>query len=345
MSIGEGSGVRQMKIFKYILSFFALIGIFSCESEFDPILATDPIPLVYSLIDNSDTAHWVKLSRTFIMNKGVTTQNISTDSLGFPGARVFLERWNGDYIYDRAELQYYEIPRKPGLFPATPNPLYFLPRSESTMGLFSEPNPNDVVKLIVDIPNLPIVYSQAVSQKPIKVVVPRKNGENPYLYGEKVWEVKWSTSAYYTELFLELCYFDHYNDSVVAKSSTWREFHSIPNQSSVYRHTGYTEPIGGQHLMVRIAANLDKPGRQVRYRSFDRINIYYYSTDKNVYTNNITSQIKSIDQTGIQFNNIVNGLGLFGTRSRAERWFVLSFVGMDSLTKGQYTKDLGFVNW
>ena len=97
--------------------------------------------------------------------------------------------------------------------------------------------------------------------------------------------------------------------------------------------------------MVRIAANMDKPGSQVRYRSFDRINIYYYSADENVYTNNVTSQIKSIDQTGIQFNNIVNGLGLFGTRSRAERWFILGFVEMDSLCKGQYTKDLGFIQW
>ncbi len=330
-----------MKSFLYILSLIALAGIASCESEFNPILAADPVPVVYSLIDNSDTAHWVKISRTFIMNKGVSTENISTDSLGFPGVRVFLERWNGDYIYDRAELLDYELPRVPGLFPAKPNFLYYLPKNENTMGLFSDPNPNDVVKLIIDIPNLPIVYSQAVSQKPINVTIPKKDGDKPYLFGEKVWEVKWNTSAYYTELFLELCYFDHYTDSVAPRSTIWREFHSIPPSEE----SKYIEPIGGQHLMVRIAANMDKPGSQVRYRSFDRINIYYYSADENVYTNNVTSQIKSIDQTGIQFNNIVNGLGLFGTRSRAERWFILGFVEMDSLCKGQYTKDLGFIQW
>ncbi len=318
-----------------------LIGFAGCETEFDPILPSDPIPLVYSLIDNSDTAHWVKLSRTFIMDKGLSTQNIDTDSLGFPEARVFLERWNGDYIYDRAELLSYEIPREPGLFPTTPNQLYYLPKNNKNIGLFSEPNPNDIVKLIIDIPELETVYSQAVSQEPVKVIIPKKNGAKPYLFGEDVWAIKWITREYYTEVFLELCYNDHYLDSTVPKSVSWREFHSIPDPDE-YK---FTEPISGQHLMIRIAANLDKPDKEVRYRSFDKIKVHFYSADKNIYTHNITSQVESIDQKGIQFNNIVNGLGLFGTRSRAERWFILDFVAMDSLAKGQYTKDLGFVKW
>lgn len=328
----------------YILSFFVLTGIVSCETEFDPVLYTDPTPVVYSLIDNADTAHWVKLTKSFIMDKGVTTNNISTDSLGFPGAKVFLERWNGDYIFDRAELQSYEIPRDEGLFPKTPNHLYYLPKNANTQGLFSDPNPNDIVKLIIDIPGLPVVYSEAVSPTPITVSIPRRNGESPYLYGEKVWEITWRTYAYYTELFLEFCYFDHYSDSVIAKSTTWRESHSIPNPTYKYIKT-YREPIGGQHLMIRIAGNLQIPDKQVRYRSFDRIKIHYYSTDESVYTHNLTSLVRSIDQTGIQFNNIVNGLGLFGTRSREERWIELDYVSMDSLAKGRYTKDLGFTNW
>ena len=69
----------------------------------------------------------------------------------------------------------------------------------------------------------------------------------------------------------------------------------------------FSEPLGGQHLMVRIAAKMDIPDKQVRYRSFDKVKIHFYATDESVYTHNVTSKIQSIDQRGVQFNNIVNG--------------------------------------
>ncbi len=328
-----------MRWLTYISSLFILIYIFGCETEFDPISPADTIPVVFCLLDNSDTAHWVKLSRTFLLDEALKPDNLPFDSLGFPEARVFLEKWNGDYLYARAELNPDEIPRDPGIFPKTPNPQYYLKKEESTLIFFSDPNPQDLVKLIIDIPDMPVVYSEAVPLASINVRIPRKDGDNPYLYGEKPYEITWSAAGYYHELFLEFCYEDHYDDSVAYRSVTWKEFHSIPG----YDNLPYTEPVLGQHLMIRIAANI-KPDKQVRYRTFDRIKIHFYATDKYLYTHKLTEQIKSIDQTGIQFNNIVNGLGLFGARSKAERWFVLGFVELDSLTKGQFTKDLGFVD-
>ncbi len=329
-----------MNSLKYILTSFILILFFSCENELDPVLPMDPVPVVYGLLDNSDTAHWVKLTKSFILDKGLVSQNISTDSLVFPGARVFLERWNGDYIFDRAELIPYDILREDGLFPSTPNPHFYLPKNESTMGLFSDPNPNDVVKLIIDIPGQPVVFSQTIPLGPIKIMNPRRDGETAYFFGDKSFEIKWSAHGAYHEMYLEFCYSDHYDDSVQQRSVSWKEFHSIPG----YHHSPFTDYITGTNLMIKIAANLD-PEKAVRFRTFDRIKVHFYSCDGILYTYRLTNLVKSLDHAGVQFNNIVNGMGLFGARSKAETWFGLGYLELDSLAKGQYTKDLGFVNW
>ncbi len=329
-----------MRIRQIILSIFIIISFFSCEKDFDPVLPMAPVPVVYGLLDNSDTAHWIKLSKSFILNKGLTSQNISTDSLIFPGARVFLERWNGDYIFDRAELIPYDIPRDDGLFPSTPNPQFYLPKNDENFGLFSDPNPNDIVKLIVDIPGLPVVYSQAVPLRGMRVMNPRKGGESASFFGDKSFEIKWSADGAYHEMFLEFCYTDHYYDSVCQKSVSWKEFHSIPG----YHHSPFSYYLTGPNLMIKIAANLD-PDKTVRFRTFDKIKVHFYSCDNILYTYRLTNLVKSLDHSGIQYNNIVNGLGLFGARSKAETWFTLGYIELDSLSKGQYTKDLGFVNW
>jgi len=326
---------------RYIKLAIIIFFIFGCEKDFDPVLPAETVPVVYGLLDNSDTAHWIKLSKSFILDKGVITQNISTDSLVFPGARVFLEKWNGDYIFDRAELIPYDIPREDGLFPSTPNPHFYLPKNDNTIGLFSDPNPNDVVKLIIDIPGLPVVFSQTVPLKSINIVKPRKGGEKPYLFGDDPFEIKWTANGSYHEMYLEFCYSDNYKDSVQQKSASWREFHSIPGYDS---GTSLTDYISGTNLMIKIAANLD-PDKNIRFRTFDKIKVHFYSCDGMLYTFRLTNLVKSLDHTGVQFNNIVNGMGLFGSRSKAETWFRLGFVELDSLAKGQFTKDLGFVNW
>lgn len=191
-----------------------------------------------------------------------------------------------------------------------------------------------------------MVYSQTVAMEPIKVKIPRRDEEKPYLFGEKPWIIEWSTKAYYTEVFLELCFFDYFEDSTRYQSVRWREYHSIPALIDFDDPSSkkYLEPLTGHQLMIRIGGIMN-PDEEVRYRTFERINIHFYTTDENVYTYNTTNLIRSIDQTGIQFNNIVNGMGLFGTRSRTSRWFVLGQRELDSLAKGQYTKDLGFVSW
>jgi len=329
-----------MNKLRYILSFIILTGLISCETEFDPVLPMEPVPVVYGLLDNSDTAHWIKLSKSFIMDKGLLTENITTDSLIFPGARVFLERWNGDYIYDRAELLPYDLPREDGLFPTSPNPHFYLPKNESTMGLFSDPNPNDVVKLIVDIPDQTIVFSSTIPLRPIKIRNPRGEGETPSLFGQKPYEIIWGGSGYYDELHFEFCYTDHYGDSIQQKFVSWREYHSIPE----YTGPPYTDYIRGQDLMKKIGTKLD-PIENVRFRTFDKIKAHFFSCDKTIYTYRLTNLVKSLDHSGIQFNNIVNGLGIFGSRAHAETWFNLGSYELDSLVKGQYTKDLGFVNW
>ena len=79
-----------MKKILFILSIVLLFC--SCETEIDLLLPPDSTPLVYSILDLSDTLLEVRLSKSFQMESAFETDLIPIDSLILPGARIWAER-------------------------------------------------------------------------------------------------------------------------------------------------------------------------------------------------------------------------------------------------------------
>jgi len=88
-----------------------------CEEEIISPVAKGTYPVVHCLLNIDDTAHYVRLTKTFSgpISAEVMAQN--PDSLYFKQARVFFDRWDGTYIYETIELQpTYEIVKDSGMF-------------------------------------------------------------------------------------------------------------------------------------------------------------------------------------------------------------------------------------
>jgi hypothetical protein len=86
--------------------------LWECEEDVKAPVAKSPYPVVYSILDKDDSAHYVRLTKTFSgpIDAGVMAQN--PDSLYYKNARVFAEM-PGKTV---EMLPTGEINRDPGLF-------------------------------------------------------------------------------------------------------------------------------------------------------------------------------------------------------------------------------------
>jgi len=81
--------MKQIRMFLNLLAFTMFL--WGCEEDVKAPVATGSYPVVYSILDKDDTAHYVRLTKTFSgpIDAGVMAQN--PDSLYYKNARVFAE--------------------------------------------------------------------------------------------------------------------------------------------------------------------------------------------------------------------------------------------------------------
>jgi len=319
-----------------------LIVLISCDNELDPIVKGPPLPVVYALLDAEDSVAKVRLSKTFILEEGFETETVPRDSIMFPDARVWLERWNGDYLYLRSELSREDLARKPGLFPTFPNPIYYLPLNDETARIFEPPKYKelDLIKLIVEIPGFPLIYSQIKPLSSPHIIAPR-SGSRVTLFGEEGLRPKWSSSpqAYYTEGYIGIEYTDFFADSDSTRHVQWREYHA---DASMLNPSPFI--IYGEDFLKRTAFYVGT-NPMVRYRKLIRIWITIYCTDENFYDYLTRSNVTPIDQTGLPYSNLVNAIGIFSATATTKKWFLPDYYTLDRLSNSDETKHLRFVEW
>lgn len=327
------------KLAALLLLFSAVI---SCSNELDPILTGPATPVVYALLDAEDSLARVKLSKTFTLINGFETDLVPADSLRFPEARVWLERWNGDYLYLRAELEREDSPREPGLFPSAPNPVYNLALTEESLRIFEPPHHLDIdrIKLIVEIPGFPLIYSQ-VKPLPAPVFKSPREGIKLGMFGDDGISPKWTSSpnVYYTEGYIGIEYTDHYDETDSLRFVRWREYHA---DATMQNPSPFI--VQGTDFLKRMAFYVGNDP-QVRYRTFDKVWIYIHCSDENFFEFRNRSGISPIDQTGLPFSNLVNAIGLFSATATGKRFFYPDYYSLSQICNSEYTKHLRFVNW
>lgn len=325
---------------KTILIIIISLGLCSCETEFSPNLISPSVPLVYAIFNASDSSHYIRVSKSFLTNENILTQAINPDSLTYKDVQVTLERWFlGNFVQDVQFNLTNENIREPGIFPEQPIPLFELKRNSETERFF-DTYPTEIFRLIIDIPDQAIVFSEFQIMRPLHLIIPKWDGR---VYNMFNFKTRFITSSNYIEIFIKLHYLNRYPDSVSYETVMWKEFHehikTIPPGGKYY-----VIPIEGIPLFDRIGKVIPNDDK-VSNRKLEFAEIIYYCTDEHLYQYNESLRTIPADQAGRPYSNVVNGMGIVGSRYTTSTTFLFDYRSLDELCNGQFTKHLKFKMW
>jgi hypothetical protein len=305
----------------------------SCENELDPQSpGYRTLPVVYGVLNLQRDTLGIRVTKTFSAPGSALDFAQIADSVYFPDVRVWLEKWNGDFRVNRAELTKTGVySRLPGIFPENPNWNYILVRSPETETIFTGSVKDQEYHLTVEIPGLPLIFAKTSAYPGARLTMPRLSGTiNLFL---NPLEFSWKTDAPYSELYFRLNFTEVYRDSAVTRSAGWREYHTIapgdPNSDQVF----------GQDIMKRIAGQI-KPDNRVLYRHITSFQAVVAGIPSDLFDYRLMSQVQPSDQAGFIITNIINGIGLFTSQTISTFDLDPDPKSRDSIMFGQFTKAL-----
>jgi hypothetical protein len=287
---------------------FAGILVSSCENDLNPQSPDyEVIPVVFSVLELHRDTLTVRLTRTFAGTDDALNSARLEDSVYFPLARVWLEKWNGDILAGRAELVRTSLePKVPGIFAEKPNWNYILVRAPETGPLFSGSVEIQEYQLSIEIPGLPLIFARTKAYPAASLLSPRLYIQQNLFMNPIVFT--WDTTAPYSELYFRFYYTDVYDGTAIPRVISWREYHNLqPRQ-------GFTEQVFGQDLMKRIASQI-KADRYVLYRHVTGLEAVVVEIPTDLHDFRLMNQTQPPDQIGFPVTNIINGIGLFTSQT------------------------------
>jgi hypothetical protein len=214
-----------MKKLSKLLLFALLISFWACENEVDLTADWKDIPVVYALINNADTAHYIRVEKAFLDQNGsafAAAQEV--DSVYYDQITVTLTNLStgaaADFVRVDGNLEGY--PREDGVFATTPNYLYKLDggaidlEGENEMRL--ELNRGD---------ELDPVTAEAVVLQEINPLTPKNPGDKVDFPTDRDVSFRWiaGDEAKVFDLTLLIHYFErpiNNPDEVEDKTLEWR---------------------------------------------------------------------------------------------------------------------------
>lgn len=328
--------MRSVHIIRaFTICCFSGFAIYSCDNEIypqSPDLLT--IPVIHSILELHHDTLCVRVTKTFMGTASAFRSAQVTDSIYFPSARVWLEKWNGNFRVNKAELTKIDLnSRLPGIFPERSNWNYILVRSPETETIFTGSFANQEYHLTIEIPGLPLVLARTMAYPPAHLLGPRLYGMIN-LFSDPL-GFAWTTDAPYTELYFRLFYTDVYADTAIPRILNWREYHN--NKPA----NGGFEPVFGQDFMKRIAGQV-KPDRFVDYRHITGLQAVVVGIPADLHDYRLMTQVQPADQVGFPVTNIINGIGLFTSQTITAFDLTPDSGSKDSIMNGMYTRHLNF---
>lgn len=334
-------GMIILSIDRGILALMIAGGLASCSNELAVMAPYKDIPVVYCIINPQDSVHCLRLEKSFLGEDNAFEMARQTDSIYYPGATVFLERWADDEMKEQLALERVLSPaRDTGVFTHDPNFLY-----RTTAAVLG----NSEYRLNIRIPSTGAEISASThTVDDFKVVKPEAYKKNlPFSSYDNYQAVEWITAPYTRiyHLLIRFHYLEVTGSDTANLSADWNIGHFVSQYGS-----------GGEWMKVEILQRnfykwlgnkLDKPAPDIqRLADKKAIDFVFTVGGEELYTYLEIYQ----EDTGILtekpvFTNIVNGIGLFSSRhEQSVDGKSLSEHSIDSLAYGMYTKELRFAD-
>ncbi|MCD6332066.1 MAG: DUF4249 family protein [Bacteroidales bacterium] len=327
----------------------------ACSERFDPYIPSDPIPVVYGMINPADSVFAIRLTKTFVGPGNAESYARIPDSIYYRNAAVWLEtKTPGGKLIERADL----IPtlihdRVEGVFATHNNLVYqtdsshlhLLPSYFLHIGL---PYRVDL-HLFVKIPGLEdTVHAVSHLQEPPHITQPRYTFTKIYLFTEKPFFMEWMNTypGNTYEIEVRLHYLERFEDHETEEVARWI-LQGIKNNETSFPGGSrficsyYFRP---ENFYAQIAAQI-KPNPDVVVRIAQTLDFTILSSDNQIRFYREVNRITD-DYHGIGYSNIDHGLGIFSTYvTTGINGLIMGPQELDSLAMGRYTRHLGFSRW
>ena len=274
-----------------IFAGFCFAGLCGCEENILSPVAKRSYPVVHCVLDWADTAHYVRLTRTFSGPYGAKAMAQNPDSLYFKSARVFFELWDGTFIYETIELQpTHEIIKDTGMFFSGYSLLYKTTRPISSLRLRIElPEINTEVIGYIS----PRGYPVFTAPQPKKIITLS-------FYEPEPVRIIWDGIPGVCETTIRLRYLDVTTNSVDTMHLDWlrKSFDMVLVPEDYLTYLSYWIH--------------DKPG--LRYRVLMGIDLLATSGDAAM-ADYFTFRDWGIDVIEKPYSNLINAYGFVGSRA------------------------------
>ena len=327
-----------------LLGLIFLTGFFSCKSDFELNAEWKDITQVYGILNQSDSAHYIKVCKVFSGNQSAYVMAAEADSVNYQVAEVYLQEYknniptNNKFYFDTTT----EISKLPGAFSTKKNILY---KSKAVL------DPTAKYKLHVYLPGKHVTAQTGLIND-FYIVKPTNSEYQQISFESSIipYRTEWKSAV--NGKVYEMAINFHYIEVESASPNAFIKEDSIlwilPSVLSTSTMGGETmrQEIGTDNFYRFIASEL-QPNSNVK-RIAKKATLDFILTvggdDLNTYLE-VSRPSDGLVQDKPTFTNVENGIGIFSCRySKAVRGKQLTMKSVDSLSLGVFTKHLGFYN-
>jgi len=340
-----------MRKFIIILLTISVMSTFSCSTDFEINADWKDIAVVYGLLDQSDTAQYIKLNKVFLGDADAYVMAQEPDSTFYNSAEVYLEPLlNGNNIYDglgnveRIQLtETDEIVKDEGVFSINKNTLY--KTTESLYEMYD-------YKLVIDIPGKEEITSTTSLVNDLKVIKPSTNpAEKVGLYNGQAeefldYKVEFSPTETGTlyGLTIRFHYREYRNDGIHDLFIDWVQSNK-KRPATIDIGTTMNMTIGGGAFYEFVKNNIDQADPATKREFLGLDFIFIVAGEELTLFMEVNGPSQGIVQEKPAFTNITNGIGIFSSRySKRVENKKLSNLAIDQLACGEITRHLRFAD-
>lgn len=326
------------KIFYFLLS-GCLFLTTSCNTDVEVITDWKETTIVYGLLNQSDTAQYVKINKAFLGEGNALQMAEVYDSINYDTSKISvdLEKWeNGKILTSIPFYPDFTVPKDTGIF-SSPNQILY-----KTNAALSE---NNIYRLVIkNKANGKEVTSQTSLVKDFSIQFPASNNIINLTNPNFPVKVKW-TSAANGRLYQLVIRFhyrekDKLSEVITSDSVDW----VFGTQKTINLNGGENMETAfmGADFYRFLKAKIPVNNNVYRYVGTLDFLFSVAADDFNTYMET-SKPSTGIIQEKPDFTNIENGIGVFSARyNKNILGRPLSNQSFDSLYIGQYTLGLGF---
>ena len=353
--IQETAEIKKNSKKRFLLPFiiFLCLGFaISCEKDFSANADSEPFPIVYGLLDVSDTVHYIKVFKSYLVegNAYDVVKDVHKYSY-LDSIDVYLVEYNakGDFLRNIPFDMTTDIPKDSGLFGFPTQIIYKSTASLGNDSLYKLVVYNKYTKIQVESKEPVALAYKANIREPatqVNIGIPEKGKEFRFFTGRNATRYFLQIKYYYTEDYID-------GTSRQPEPIIWELGELVDNSGTAAQEK--TLLVGaGSDFFRRLQSEI-KPNDKVRIRHTDSLiyEIYSAAKDFDLY---MRSSIPStgINQEQLYYSNLKcynteTGeeqyvIGFFSSRTKVVKWYRdLLWPGTrDSLFYGRLTGHLKF---